>query len=55
MLKLLDFPDYSIVVSEIKDPFDVELLLDFVLYVCMAVPFVHSATNASSYCVTKAY
>jgi len=31
--KLLDLPHYDTIVSEAKDPSDVELLLDFILYV----------------------
>jgi hypothetical protein len=31
--KLLDLPDYGTIVSETKDTSDVELLLDFILYV----------------------
>ena len=34
--KLLDLPDYGDIVSEAKDPSDVELLLDFILYVSMS-------------------
>jgi len=32
--KLLELPDYGTIVSETKDTSDVELLLDFILYVC---------------------
>ena len=40
MHKLLDFPAYGIVLSELKDPLDIEQLLDLILHVHMSFPFV---------------
>lgn len=37
--KLLDLPDYSNIASEAEDPSDVELLLDFILYVSTSFLF----------------
>lgn len=55
MYKLLDFPDYG-VISEVKDPLDAEMLLDFILYVCMAfLCWVLLGINSFSCCTTKAW
>lgn len=37
MRKLLDFPDYGTIASELGTSSDTELLLDFILHVCISL------------------